>query len=253
MRRDSFTCRMLLDFILRQNTPGTDENFLDVRERRIPLAMVRSHRARRYLLRLRADGSARLTIPRRGSFIEGRRFAERNTEWLARQLERLPTHPAKAKQCSVGAEILFRGELVKLEAGMNGEASAIRFGGEIVRVPDEGGDLRPWVVKHLWKLAVTEFPPRVYEFAAAHQLTVGRVAVRNQRSRWGSCSRRGAISLNWRLIQTPPFVRDYIFLHELMHLRQMNHSARFWREVESVCPGYEAAKKWMKEHSTLLK
>src|ERR1035438_10932808 len=136
---------MLLDFILRRNASNAGENFLDVRGRRIPLAMVRNHRAQRYLLRLCPDGSARLTIPRRGSVIEGRRFAERNTEWLARQLERLPTHPAKANQWSVGAEILFRGELVELEAATNDEASAIRFGGEIVRVPDEGGDLRPWI------------------------------------------------------------------------------------------------------------
>jgi hypothetical protein len=244
---------MLLDFILRQNTLKADENFLDVRGRQIPLAMVRNHRARRYLLRLRPDGSAHLTIPRRGSVIEGRRFAERNTEWLVCQLEKLPTHPAKAKQWLIGTEILFRGELVKLETGMNGEAGAVRFGGEIVRVPDVGGDLHPWIVKHLWKLAATEFPPKVYEFATAHQLKVGRVTVRNQRSRWGSCSRRGTISLNWRLIQVPPFVRDYIFLHELMHLRQMNHSPRFWREVEMVCPGYEVAEKWVKQHSALLK
>jgi predicted metal-dependent hydrolase len=244
---------MLLDFILRRTAPKADENFLDVRGRRIPLATVRNHRARRYLLRLRDDGSARLTIPRRGSVIEGRRFAERNREWLARQLEKLPTHPAKAKQWLVGTEILFRGELVRIETGVNGGAGAVRFGGETVRVPDVGADLRPWVVKHLWKLADKEFPPRVFEFATAHQLTVNRVTVRNQRSRWGSCSRRGTISLNWRLIQAPPFVRDYIFLHELMHLRQMNHSARFWREVESVCPGYEAAEKWVKQHTALLK
>jgi predicted metal-dependent hydrolase len=82
---------------------------------------------------------------------------------------------------------------------------------------------------------------------------VRRVTVRNQRSRWGSCSRRGTISLNWKLIQAPPFVRDYIILHELMHLRQMNHSARFWREVENVCPEYQVAGKWLKQNSGLLK
>jgi predicted metal-dependent hydrolase len=89
--------------------------------------------------------------------------------------------------------------------------------------------------------------------AAQHQLTVQRVAVRNQRSRWGSCSRRGTLSLNWRLIQTPPFVLDYIILHELMHLRQMNHSPRYWGEVKRVCPQYQTAERWLKEHSTLLK
>ena len=233
--------------------PEAGECFLDVRGRRVPLAMLRNHRARRYLLRLFDDGSARLTIPRRGSVVEGRRFAERNIEWLARQLEKLPAHPVKAKQWLVGAEILFRGALVKIETVTNGHAGAVQFGGEIVQVADVGGDLRPWVVKHLWKLAATEFPPRVYELATAHQLTVGRVTVRNQRSRWGSCSRRGTISLNWRLIQTAAFVRDYIILHELMHLREMNHSARFWREVAGVCPGYAAAEKWVKHHSALLK
>jgi len=77
--------------------------------------------------------------------------------------------------------------------------------------------------------------------------------VRNQRSRWGSCSHRGSISLNWRLIQAPPFVRDYILLHELMHLREMNHSPRFWSEVESVCPYYQVAERWLKAHSRLLR
>jgi predicted metal-dependent hydrolase len=108
-------------------------------------------------------------------------------------------------------------------------------------------------MKHLWKLAAAELAPKVYEFAAVHQLKVQRVTVRNQRSRWGSCSRRATISLNWKLIQAPPFVRDYIILHELMHLRQMNHSARFWGEVEAVCPEYKTAEKWLKEHSSLLK
>ena len=91
------------------------------------------------------------------------------------------------------------------------------------------------------------------EYAAVHQLPVRRITVRNQRSRWGSCSRRGTISLNWRLIQAPPFVRDYLILHELSHVREMNHSPRFWREVERVCPDYETAERWLKQHSALLK
>lgn len=244
---------MLFDFILKQTKPDVDENFLVVRGRRIPLAMIRNHRARRYLLAPRPDGSVRLTIPGHGSIIEGRRFAERNTEWLARQLERPPAHPVKPKQWLIGTEILFRGEPVKLEAGVNGENGMIRFGSEVVRVTGPGADLRPAIERHLWRLAAKELPPRMLEHAARHQLPVRRITVRNQRSRWGSCSRRGTISLNWRLIQTPPFVRDYILLHEIMHLREMNHSPRFWREVERVCPDHETARKWLKQHSSLLK
>jgi predicted metal-dependent hydrolase len=91
------------------------------------------------------------------------------------------------------------------------------------------------------------------EYATQHELPVKRVTVRNQRSRWGSCSRRGTISLNWRLIQAPGFVRDYIILHELAHLRHMNHSRRYWAEVERLCPGYLEAERWLKRHSALLK
>jgi predicted metal-dependent hydrolase len=78
------------------------------------------------------------------------------------------------------------------------------------------------------------------------------VTVRNQRSRWGSCSRRGTISLNWRLVQTPLFVRDYLVLHELAHLKEMNHSRRFWSEVARLCPDFPEAERWLKQHSRLL-
>src|SRR6201999_859695 len=101
-----------------------------------------------------------------------------------------------------------------------------RFGSEIIRVPTTEGDLRTAIERHLRNLAAKEFPARVFELATPHQLPVKRVTVRNQRTRWGSCSRRGTISLNWRLIQAPPFVRDYLIFHELAHLRQMNHSPR---------------------------
>ncbi len=81
---------------------------------------------------------------------------------------------------------------------------------------------------------------------------VKHVTVRNQRSRWGSCSAHGTISLNWRLVQTPDFVRDYIVYHELMHLKEMNHSARFWARVEEVCPGWREAEHWIKRNGSLI-
>ncbi|MGH8024741.1 MAG: M48 family metallopeptidase, partial [Limisphaerales bacterium] len=131
-------------------------------------------------------------------------------------------------------------------------ARSIRLGEEWIQVAGVTGDLRPAIERHLRALAANELPARTFEFAALHQLSVRRVTVRAQRSRWGSCSFNGVISLNWRLIQTPPFVRDYIILHELMHLRQMNHSARFWSEVERVCPDYRGAKSWLKTNPGLL-
>ncbi len=244
---------MQFEFILNPAKRGSTEDFLALSESRIPLALIRNPRARRYVLRLRPDGSARVTIPRGGSATEARRFAERHRSWVERQLQRLAVRPARPARWMAGTEILFRGEIVKIEAGPHGESGRIRFGGEVIRVADAAADLRPAIERHIWRLAAKELPPRVIEFATAHRSPVRRVSVRNQRSRWGSCSRRGTISLNWRLLQAPPSVRDYIILHELMHLREMNHSPKFWHEVERVCPDFQAAELWLKEHDGLLK
>jgi hypothetical protein len=217
------------------------------------MLLVRNRRARRYVLRLRPDGSAHVTIPRGGSATEARRFAERNKGWLERELHRLATRSIRPEEWLMGTEILFRGELVRIEAGLNGDGGRIRLGNEIIKVADPAADLRSAIERHLWRLATKELPPRVLEFAAVQHAPVQRITVRNQRSRWGSCSRRGTISLNWRLIQAPPLVRDYIILHELCHLREMNHSTRFWREVERAFPDYRTAERWLKQHSVLLK
>jgi predicted metal-dependent hydrolase len=221
--------------------------------RRVRLCLVPNRRARRYVLRLSADGSARLTIPRGGSAVEAKRFAARNVAWLEKQLLRQAAQPTRPTSWPIGTEILFRGERVRLEAGTNGESGLVRFGGQVLRVADAEGDLRVAVEQHLRRLAESELPARVLELAARHQMPVQRVIVRNQRSRWGSCSKRGTISLNWRLVQAPLFVRDYILLHELAHLREMNHSRRFWREVAQLCPDFAAAERWLKQHAALLR
>ena len=148
---------------------------------------------------------------------------------------------------------MFRGDLVRLEAGVKGESATVRFGGLEMRVRNAAADLRPEVESYLWRLAARELPPRVIELAALHQLPVRRISVRNQRSRWGSCSRRGTLCLNWRLVQAPEFVRDYIILHELAHLKEMNHSRRFWKEVARLYPDFARAEAWLKKHGQLLR
>ena len=245
--------RVQLEWLFGPRPPApADDHWLVAGTRRVRLCFVRNRRARRYILRLRPDGAARVTVPRGGSAAEAKRFAERNVAWLEQQLLRQALRPHRPAAWSLGTEICFRGERVRLEPGENGEAGLVRFGGEVVPVAPAVGDLRPVIERHLRHLAAQELPARVFELAALHQLPVRRVMVRNQRTRWGSCSRRGTISLNWRLVQVPPFVRDYLVLHELAHVREMNHSRRFWGEVARLCPDFREAEHWLKQHSSLL-
>ena len=101
--------------------------------------------------------------------------------------------------------------------------------------------------------AALELPVRLGELAAVHGLDVRRVSVRSQRTRWGSCGRGGHICLNWRLVLMPPAVRDYVLIHELMHLRRMDHSPVFWRLVGEACPGYAEARRWLRQHGPSLR
>lgn len=226
---------------------------LTVGGRSLPLLLVPNRRAKRYVLRLRPDGLVRVAIPRGGSVAEARRFAERNLPWLERQLLRRASSPPADRRWLIGDEILLRGTAARIDHAAEGELGRVAVGNELVRVNDTAGDLRPEIERYLWRKAVRELSARTLELAAVHQFPVRRVTVRNQRSRWGSCSRRGTVSLNWRLIQAPDSVRDYIILHELAHLREMNHSKRFWREVARLCPEFETAERWLKQHAGLLR
>lgn len=104
----------------------------------------------------------------------------------------------------------------------------------------------------LRKRAQRELPAALLQLAAAHRVAVERVSIRNQRSRWGACSSRGSITLNWRLILVPPFVREYVMIHELMHRRELNHSKRFWKHVAAACPRYQDARKWLQSEGQRL-
>jgi len=227
----------------------------------------RRHNARRYILRVNESGDGGcVTIPRGGSWAEARRFAQRNAAWLE---ERLRRWQQREKALSDDGKILFRGERIDLtqffvvcpetHKGPKSKVQSPMSGGvgapSVENTPQAGmpDELRLRAQAVLRELAEDELPERVKELAALHGLTVNRISVRNQRSRWGSCSARGVVSLNWRLVQAPEFVRDYIIIHELMHLRQMNHSARFWELVHTAFPRTPEAERWLKANGSLLR
>lgn len=92
------------------------------------------------------------------------------------------------------------------------------------------------------------FPKRVSYYQQYTGGTYHRISIRDQKTRWGSCSSKGTLSFNWRLMLAPPAILDYVVVHELCHLTYMDHSAAFWKKVEAVCPDYRAARKWLKDH-----
>jgi predicted metal-dependent hydrolase len=215
------------------------------------VVLRRSPRARHYRLAVRRDGAAVLTIPARGSEREARRFLATQFAWLERTRERMRRLPRAPQHWLVGTTVLHRGEWREILRAP-GEPPRVTLGADVYRVRRLDGDLRPTLEAHFRRQAAVEIVARTWELAARHGADVKHVAIRNQRTRWGSCSASGSISLNWRLLQAPAFVADYIVIHELMHLREMNHSPRFWAQVARACPEWERAEQWLKRHGSVL-
>ncbi len=172
-----------------------------------PLVFVRHPRAKRYVIRLTDAGTARVTIPRWGSKREAQAFAERERHWI--EAQRLRWRERQARQ-----------QRHEWQEGQEGRESALRA------------------------RAKTELPVRLMELAASHGLAnrITKISVRNQKWRWGSCSPNGYICLNWRLVTMADELRDYVLIHELMHLLRMDHSPRFWKLVARACPNYQQAR-----------
>jgi predicted metal-dependent hydrolase len=118
---------------------------------------------------------------------------------------------------------------------------------------ESGPRLAEDVVTALRARALGELPPRLLQLAARYGLRVERVSIRNQKWRWGSCSPDGHICLNWRLVAMPDWVRDYVLIHEIMHLKRLDHSRAFWRLVAAACPLYREARAWLRANDRLLR
>lgn len=100
--------------------------------------------------------------------------------------------------------------------------------------------------------ALKVIPARVEYFAKVIGVTYGKITIRNQKTRWGSCSSKGNLNFNCLLMLAPPEVLDYVVVHELCHRKQMNHSKAFWLEVEKVLPNYKEVRKWLKEEGSQM-
>jgi predicted metal-dependent hydrolase len=213
----------------------------------------RHRRARRYTLRIHpTDREAILTMPPRGTIAEAKEFANMHGGWIAARLGRLP----KAAPFQPGTVIPLRGVPHRIvhRSGARGTVwTETRDSGEkIICVAGDVEFTDRRVHDFLKREARKDLQKAAQLYADALGVRVKRVSIRDQSSRWGSCTSAGSLSFSWRLVLAPPHVLDYLAAHEVAHLVEMNHSPRFWRVVDRVCDHVERAKRWLDTHGNDL-
>jgi predicted metal-dependent hydrolase len=213
----------------------------------MPLAWTlrRSARARRLALRVHHDGRVEVVAPRGvGEAMIGH-FVHRHREWILRRLAERPALPAPQAFPPATLELPALGECYRIHlAGGRGRIKVRRLGDGLLSIVGHAGvghaeteratlkrALLAWLIEH----AQTAFEPRLRDLAARGGFSFSRLQLRRQRTRWGSCSSRGVISLNVCGVFQAPEVLNYLMIHELVHTRYMNHSAAYWREVAAHC------------------
>lgn len=218
-----------------------------VRGRPVEIAVRRNAAARRITLRVKnATGQVVLTLPKRTSLMHGHDFALRQVDWIADRLETVPQPVPFARGRTIPLRgvphrLVWRGVrgITRVEPPVAGQVRVIGVYG-----PEEHFSRR--VLDFLKREARKDIEPAVKRHAAALNVPVGRISIKDTVSRWGSCSVKGDLAFSWRLVLAPPFVLDYLAAHEVAHRREMNHGDRFWKHVYRIFPETDAAETWLK-------
>lgn len=209
-----------------------------------------SRKYRRISLAISNKGELFIRSPRE---LSERRITELLTEfspWIEKNLSK---HQEIAKPLYDGAEITIFGDTEKIRyMPLEGNRAKVEEAGPELQVRAENGSHDDVLKSWLRKVSKQGIENRVVELAAAHGFSYAKVSVRDQDTRWGSCSSKKNLNFSWRLALAPLIVMDYVIIHELAHTQQMNHSPKFWEIVERCMPDFKDHKKWLKQNSHLL-
>lgn len=218
---------------------------------RLPVKLIVNPRARHVSVRIdptRREAIA--TAPSKRHLKHAAQFAAERAGWIAHELARLP----QGILLVPGARVPLRGVTHEL-VFEHGRAAPRIEAGDIPRLIAPAPDAALFesrLLRFFKDQARADLSARV----ALHAQTLGvkatRLQVKELRSRWGSCSSDGVLSFSWRVICAPAFVLDYLAAHEVAHLREMNHSRRFWAQVRRCMPDYERGRAWLHEHGCAL-
>ncbi|MCK5609761.1 M48 family metallopeptidase [Candidatus Pacearchaeota archaeon] len=227
------------------------------------LSVRRSMRARRLRLQINSNGEFQLVIPWLTTQRAVDRFLKENQSWIDRQITSIEKQKAKRPTVQYGTGDLFYyfGEKVKLAVQPSDrKRSNLRVQEDQMVISlyrhvgkKDGKIAVKKVIEQFYRKKAEEvIHDRLQFFNEHYQFRYNRVTLRNQKTRWGSCSSRGNLNFNWRLIMAPIEVIDYVVAHELCHLKEMNHSSRYWALVEQAIPDYKKYRKWLKDNHYLL-
>jgi predicted metal-dependent hydrolase len=208
-------------------------------------------RSRSYRLSIPHSGGPVLTLPPHGKWEEAEAFLARQHNWLAARISRAP----EATSFAEGSLVPLRGveHRVIATGRIRGRVEVAEQDEEaVLLVPGDEAHRARRLTDWLKEQALADLEVRSAYHAARLGVTVKAIRMREQRSRWGSCSSTGNINYNWRLIMAPPFVLDYVAAHEVAHLVEMNHSAAFWATVKRTLPDMEKGRAWLKTHGRQL-
>lgn len=232
--------------LLRTTTPEPSE--LSVDGRSVPVLLKRNPRARRFIIRIDETGSrVVITLPMRASQKRAMEFARSQAGWI---IDRLAAAPV-AQPFIDGASLPVRAEahrIVHTPQGRGVKAGYDAAGDRIIEVAGAPTHLARRLGDWLKAEARRELVAASHAYAEALEVKFRRVSIRDPASRWGSCSAKGDLSYSWRLILAPSFVLRYVAAHEVAHLVELNHSARFWTVVRKLNPDVAAARRWMRLH-----
>jgi predicted metal-dependent hydrolase len=240
---------------MRRTRAALSSEQLRIQGLQAPVEVRRHPAARRMTLRVsRSRRAVIVTLPMSCDLRQADTFLHHHLDWVRRHLGSLP-QPVPFED---GAVIPLRGRMHTLEfpARSTGHKIASLDAGEegLRRLVVPGGRdcarrrLAEWLVAQ----ARCDLAKRVGAHAANLRLKPKRIAVRDQSSRWGSCSTTGVLSFSWRLVLAPPFILDYVAAHEVAHLAEMNHGPRFWALVERIVPRSAEARQWLRVYGMEL-
>lgn len=208
-------------------------------------------------IRLSQGGSVRLFAPRRAPLKLADAFVQERAQWIQggrAAMREAQNRRAAERPLESGATLLYEGEPVELRI-RPAERNQIRFDGEslLVFASDTSrealvGQLQRWLTEQ----ARERIGQRLDHFIPLVGRAPGRIAIRDQKTRWGSCSSQHNLNFNWKLIMAPPEALDYVVVHELCHLYDFNHSPKFWARVKSHQEDYLIWKAWLKANGKLL-